>query len=692
MKSSDEDVNEQAHVEDIGSMPAGCPDEIHTRYVLSRRTSTAASDHAAAAAVIVAKLQYSAASSSRHMHTFQPATTCSKLQYVVEAPAVELLTIMEQQQQQQLESSSSLSSSFRSQSCTSCESGELTRDTVLGESISCCTSSSWHSSNRSSASQDHNTSVVINCSSKDLQQSTRSVTTSLDLQESRKEQLKEEEEEEEEEANSSDDGHLNCTGRELSCTQLASTRGDPNSWLRFPSKLKALFGSKKKTPKPASACKLHQNLTCTQPEQLLLHPRPIQSFESSHASNATAANPNLQRALRLSSCGSEQQLAEAARTLRSSTAMRRSYTAETTSSSSSSSCKGTRTFAASSGCSRAAAPGMQQRIKESSLSTNAEFKNRRWPATAAAAAAVAATGRGYGIAVYGSNCSLQQLPTAFDDTLVSDGRGGTILQGNLSKMRERWLQYMKILSKLPYNSGRKITIPGKPAPRELQHTAAVPSSSSSSSSSISSSTSSSSSSSSSISSSTSSSSSSSADEDSVRPKSMPAIETRRMTMTPAAVPRPKSTTSGGAGASAAGLTISRISPRIPHHYHHNSSSMGSRHSFPTAVERAGFLSATSSPKFSNKMSMGSLKAVKMSSPKVMGAGNSSSSPRRSSNNNSSSSSPRRSSNNNSSSSSSSSNRSSTTTMSELHSSVQGAIAHCKKSHSGQLSQDILASS
>jgi hypothetical protein len=31
-------------------------------------------------------------------------------------------------------------------------------------------------------------------------------------------------------------------------------------------------------------------------------------------------------------------------------------------------------------------------------------------------------------------------------------------------------------------------------------------------------------------------------------------------------------------------------------------------------------------------------------------------------------------------------------MSELHSSVQGAIAHCKKSHSGQLSQDILASS
>lgn len=645
MKSSDGDVNEQAHVEDIGSMQAGCPDEIHTRYVLSRRrTSTAASDHAAATAVIVAKLQYSAASSSRHMHTFQPATTCSKLQYVVEAPAVELLTIMEQQQQ--LESSSSLSSSFRSQSCTSCESGELTRDTVLGESISCCTSSSWHSSNRSSASQDHNTSVVINCSSKDLQQSTRSVTTSLDLQESRKEQLKEEEEEEE--ANSSDDGHLNCTGRELSCTQLASTRGDPNSWLRFPSKLKALFGSKKKTPKPASACKLHENLTCTQPEQLLLHPRPIQSFESSHASNATAANPNLQRALRLSSCGSEQQLAEAARTLRSSTPMRRSYTAETTSSSSSSSCKGTRTFAASSGCSRAAAPGMQQRIKESSLSTNAEFKNRRWPATAAAAAAVAATGGGYGTAVYGSNCSLQQLPTAFDDTLVSDGRGGTILQGNLSKMRERWLQYMKILSKLPYNSGRKITIPGKPAPRELQHTAAVPSSSSSSSS---------------ISSSTS--SSSSADEDSVRPKSMPAIETTRMTMTSAAVPRPKSTTSGGAGASAAGLTISRISPRIPHHHHHNSSSMGSRHSFPTAVERAGFLSATSSPKFSNKMSMGSLKAVKMSSPKVMGAGNSSSS---------------------------SSNRSSTTTMSELHSSVQGAIAHCKKSHSGQLSQDILASS
>jgi hypothetical protein len=60
----------------------------------------------------------------------------------------------------------------------------------------------------------------------------------------------------------------------------------------------------------------------------------------------------------------------------------------------------------------------------------------------------------------------------------------------------------------------------------------------------------------------------------------------------------------------------------------------------------------------------------------MGASNSSSSPRRSSNNNSSS----------------SSNRSSTTTMSELHSSVQGAIAHCKKSHSGQLSQDILASS
>jgi hypothetical protein len=57
--------------------------------------------------------------------------------------------------------------------------------------------------------------------------------------------------------------------------------------------------------------------------------------------------------------------------------------------------------------------------------------------------------------------------------------------------------------------------------------------------------------------------------------------------------------------------------------------------------------------------------VKTSSPKVMGAGNSSSS---------------------------SSNRSSTTTMSELHSSVQGAIAHCKKSHSGQLSQDILASS
>ncbi|CAK9209219.1 unnamed protein product [Sphagnum troendelagicum] len=659
MKSSDEDVNEQAHVEDIGSMQAGCPDEIHTRYVLSRRTSTAASDHAAAAAVIVAKLQYSAASSSRHMHTFQPATTCSKLQYVLEAPAVELLTIMEQQQQ--LESSSSLSSSFRSQSCTSCESGELTRDTVLGESISCCTSSSWHSSNRSSASQDHNTSVVINCSSKDLQQSTRSVTTSLDLQESRKEQLKEEEEEEEE-ANSSDDGHLNCTGRELSCTQLASTRGDPNSWLRFPSKLKALFGSKKKTPKPASACKLHENLTCTQPEQLLLHPRSIQSFESSHASNATAANPSLQRALRLSSCGSEQQLAESARTLRSSTPMRRSYTAETTSSSSSSSCKGTRTFAASSGCSRAAAPGMQQLIKESSLSTNAEFKNRRWPATAAAAAAaVAATGGGYGTAVYGSNCSLQQLPTAFDDTLVSDGRGGTILQGNLSKMRERWLQYMKILSKLPYNSGRKITIPGKPAPRELQHTAAVPSSSSSSSS---------------ISSSTS--SSSSADEDSVRPKSMPAIETTRMTMTPAAVPRPKSTTSGGAGASAAGLTISRISPRIPHHHHHNSSSMGSRHSFPTAVERAGFLSATSSPKFSNKMSMGSLKAVKMSSPKVMGAGNSSSSPRRSSNNNNSS--------------SSSSNRSSTTTMSELHSSVQGAIAHCKKSHSGQLSQDILASS
>ncbi|CAK9265018.1 unnamed protein product [Sphagnum jensenii] len=657
MKSSDGDVNEQAHVEDIGSMQAGCLDEIHTRYVLSRRTSTAVSDHVAATAVIVTKLQYSAASSSRHMHTFQPATTCSKLQYVVEAPAVELLTIMEQQQQQQqLESSSSLSSSFRSQSCTSCESGELTRDTVLGESISCCTSSSWHSSNRSSASQDHNTSVVINCSSKDLQQSTGSVTTSLDLQESRKEQLKEEEEEE---ANSSDDGHLNCTGRELSCTQLASTRGDPNSWLRFPSKLKALFGSKKKTPKPASACKLHENLTCTQPEQLLLHPRPIQSFESSHASNATAANPNLQRALRLSSCGSEQQLAEAARTLRSSTPMRRSYTAETTSSSSSSSCKGTWTFAASSGCSRAAAPGMQQRIKESSVPTNAEFKNRRWPATAAAAA-VAATGGGYGTAVYGSNCSLQQLPTAFDDTLVSDGRGGTILQGNLSKMRERWLQYMKILSKLPYNSGRKITIPGKPAPRELQHTAAVPSSSSSSSSSISSST-----------------SSSSADEDSVRPKSMPAIETTRMTMTPAAVPRPKSTTSGGAGASAAGLTISRISPRIPHH-HHNSSSMGSRHSFPTAVERAGFLSATSSPKFSNKMSMGSLKAVKMSSPKVMGAGNSSSSPRRSSNNNSSS--------------SSSSNRSSTTTMSELHSSVQGAIAHCKKSHSGQLSQDILASS
>ncbi len=650
MKSSDEDVNEQAHVGDIGSMQAGCPDENHTRYVLSRRTSTAASDHAAAAAVIVAKLQYSAASSSRHMHTFQPATTCSKLQYVVEPPAVELLTIMEQQQQQ-LESSSSLSSSFRSQSCTSCESGELTRDTVLGESISCCTSSSWHSSNRSSASQDHNTSVVINCSSKDLQQSTRSVTTSLDLQESRKEQLKEEEEEEE--ANSSDDGHLNCTGRELSCTQLASTPGDPNSWLRFPSKLKALFGSKKKTPKPASACKLHENLTSTQPEQLLLHPRPIQSFEISHASNATAANPNLQRALRLSSCGSEQQLAEAARTLRSSTPMRRSYTAETTSSSSSSSCKGTRTFSASSGCSRAAAPGMQQRIKESSLSTNAEFKNRRWPATAAAA--VAATGGGYGIAVYSSNCSLQQLPTAFDDTLVSDGRGGTILQGNLSKMRERWLQYMKILSKLPYNSGRKITSPGKPAPRELR-TAAVPSSSSSSSS---------------ISSST----SSSADEDSVRPKSMPAIETTRMTMTPAAVPRPKPTTSGGAGASAAGLTISRISPRIPHHHHHhhhNSSSMGSRHSFPSAVERAGFLSATSSPKFSNKMSMGSLKAVKMSSPKVMGAGNSSSSPRRSSNNNSSS-------------SSSSSNRSTTTTTSELHSSVQGAIAHCKKSHSGQLS-------
>ncbi len=642
-------------------MQAGCPDEIHTRYVLSRRTSTAASDHAAAEAVIVAKLQYSAASSSRHMHTFQAAATCSKLQYVVEAPAVELLTIMEQQQQQ-LESSSSLSSSFRSQSCTSCESGELTRDTVLGESISCCTSSSWHSSNRSSASQDHNTSVVINCSSKDLQQSTRSVTTSLDLQESRKEQLKEEEEEED--ANSSDDGHLNCTGRELSCTQLASAPGDPNSWLRFPSKLKALFGSKKKTPKPASACKLHDNLTCTQPEQLLLHPRPIQSFETSHASNASAANPNLQRALRLSSCGSEQQLAEAARTLRSSTPMRRSYTAETTSSSVSS-CKGTRTFAASSGCSRAAAPGMQQRIKESSLSTNAEFKNRRWPATAAAAA-VAATGGGYGTAIYSSNCSLQQLPTAFDDTLVSDGRGGTILQGNLSKMRELWLQYMKMLSKLPYNSGRKITSPGKPAPRELQHTAAVPSSSSSSSSSISSST-----------------SSSSADEDSVRPKSMPAIETTRMTMTPAAVPRPKSTTSGGVGASAAGLTISRISPRIPHrhhHHHHNSSSMGSRHSFPTAVERAGFLSATSSPKFSNKMSMGSLKAVKMSSPKVMGAGSSSSS-----------SSPRRSSNN-SSSSSSSSNRSSTTTMSELHSSVQGAIAHCKKSHSGQLSQHILASS
>ncbi len=642
-------------MENIGSVQAGCPDEIHTRYVLSRRTSTAASDHAAAAAVIVAKLQYSAASSSRHMHTFQPVTTCSKLQYVIEPPAVELLTIMEQQQQQQqLESSSSLSSSFRSQSCTSCESGELTRDTVLSESISCCTSSSWHSSNRSSASQDHNTSVVINCSSKDLQQSTRSVTTSLDLQESRKEQLKEEEEEE---ANSSDDGHLNCTGRELSCTQLASTPGDPNSWLRFPSKLKALFGSKKKTPKPASACKLHENLTCTQPEQLLLHPRPIQSFETSHASNATAANPNLQRALRLSSCGSEQQLAEAARTLRSSTPTRRSYTAETTSSSSSSSCKGTRTFAASSGCSRAGAPGMQQRIKESSLSTNAEFKNRRWPATAAA---VAATGGGYGTAVYSSNCSLQQLPTAFDDTLVSDGRGGTILQGNLSKMRERWLQYMRILSKLPYNSGRKITSPGKPAPRELQHTAAVPSSSSSSS----------------ISSST---SSSSADEDSVRPKSMPAIETTRMTMTPAAVPRPKSTTSGGAGASAAGLTISRISPRIPHHHHHNSSSMGSRHSFPTAVERAGFLSATSSPKFSNKMSMGSLKAVKMSSPKVMGAGNSSRSPRRSSNNNNSS-------------SSTSSNRSSTTTMSELHSSVQGAIAHCKKSHSGQLSQDIPASS
>ncbi len=638
-------------------MQAGCPDEIHTRYVLSRRTGTAGSDHVAAAAVIVAKLQYSAASSSRHMHTFQPATTCSKLQYVVEPPAVELLTIMEQQQ---LESSSSLSSSFRSQSCTSCESGELTRDTVLSESISCCTSSSWHSSNRSSASQDHNTSVVINCSSKDLQQSTRSVTTSLDLQESRKEQLKEEEEEEEEEANSSDDGHLNCTGRELSCTQLASTPGDPNSWLRLPSKLRALFGSKKKTPKPASAYKLHENLTCTQPEQLLLHPRPIQSFEISHASNATAANPNLQRALRLSSCGSEQQLAEAARTLKSPTPMRRSYTAETTSSSSSSSsrCKGTRTFAASSGCSRAAAPGMQQRVKESSLSTNAEFKNRRWPATAAAAA----TGGGYGTAAYSSNCSLQQLPTAFDDTLVSDGRGGTILQGNLSKMRERWLQYMKILSKLPYNSGRKITSPGKPAPRELQHTAAVPSSSSCSSS---------------ISSST---SSSSADEDSVRPKSMPAIETTRMTMTPAAVPRPKSTTSGGAGASAAGLTISRISPRIPHHHHHhhhhNSSSMGSRHSFPTAVERAGFLSANSSPKFSNKMSMGSLKVVKMSSPKVMGASNSSSSPRRSSNNNSSS----------------SSNRSSTTTMSELHSSVQGAIAHCKKSHSGQLSQDILASS
>ncbi len=646
-------------------MQAGCPDEIHTRYVLSRRTGTAGSDHAAAAAVIVAKLQYSAASSSRHMHTFQPATTCSKLQYVVEPPAVELLTIMEQQQQQQqqqqqLESSSSLSSSFRSQSCTSCESGELTRDTVLSESISCCTSSSWHSSNRSSASQDHNTSVVINCSSKDLQQSTRSVTTSLDLQESRKEQLKEEEEEEEEEANSSDDGHLNCTGRELSCTQLASTPGDPNSWLRFPSKLRALFGSKKKTPKPASAYKLHENLTCTQPEQLLHHPRPIQSFEISHASNATAANPNLQRALRLSSCGSEQQLAEAARTLKSPTPMRRSYTAETTSSSSSSrSCKGTRTFAASSGCSRAAAPGMQQRIKESSLSTNAELKNRRWPTTAAAAA----TGGGYGTAVYSSNCSLQQFPTAFDDTLVSDGRGGTILQGNLSKMRERWLQYMKILSKLPYNSGRKITSPGKPAPRELQHTAAVPSSSSSSSSS------------SSISSSTS--SSSSADEDSVRPKSMPAIETTRMTMTPAAVPRPKSTTSAGAGASAAGLTISRISPRIPHHHHHhhhNSSSMGSRHSFPTAVERAGFLSATSSPKFSNKMSMGSLKVVKMSSPKVTAAGNSSSSPRRSSNNNSSS------------------NRSTTTTMSELHSSVQGAIAHCKKSHSGQLSQDILASS
>ncbi|CAM6038634.1 unnamed protein product [Sphagnum compactum] len=652
MKSGDEDGNEQAHVEDIGSMQAGCPDEIHTRYVLSRRISTAASDHAAAAAVIVAKLQYSAASSSRHMRTFQPATTCSKLQYVVEPPAVELLTIMEQQQQQQLESSSSLSSSFRSQSCTSCESGELTRDTVLGDSISCCTSSSWHSSYRSSASQDHNTSVVVNCSSKDLQQSTRSVTTSLDLQEPRKEQLKEEEEEE---ANSSDDGHLNCTGRELSCTQLASTPGDPNSWLRFPSKLRALFGSKKKTPKPASACKLHENLTCTQPEQLLLHPRSIQSFEISHASDATAANPNLQRALGLSGCGSEQQLAGAARTLRSSTPpMRRSYTAETKSSSSSS-CKGTRTFAASSGCSRAAAPGMQQRIKESSLSTNAEFKNRRWPATAA----VASTGGGYGTAVYSSNCSLQQLPTAFDDTLVSDGRGGTILQGNLSKMRERWLQYMKILSKLPYNSGRKITSPGKPAPRVLQHTAAVPSSSSSSSS-----------------------ISSSADEDSLRPRSMPAIETTRMTMTPAAVPRPKSTTSGGAGASAAGLTISRISPRIPHHHHHhhhhNSSSMGSRHSFPTAVERAGFLSATSSPKFSNKMSMGSLKAVKMSSPKVIGAGNSSSSPRRSSNNNSSS--------------SSSSNRSSNTTMSELHSSVQGAIAHCKKSHSGQLSQDILASS
>lgn len=217
------------------------------------------------------------------------------------------------------------------------------------------------------------------------------------------------------------------------------------------------------------------------------------------------------------------------------------------------------------------------------------------------------------------------LPPTFDNT---NGRG-TRDQANLSKMQEYWLQYMKIL-KPPYGATSPHGKPdqsqtatvARPSPKTKEKIPKYCPKYTPA--------------------------ASADDVEHVRMKSMPAIEKTQV--------RPLNYSSSGG---AAQQVMSHISPRlVPDRsaVSCNSAPAGAKHSrLPSAV----LDSTTSSPKLSNnKLSMRSLKVKNSPKLQVMQG---SSPGRRTCNTNSS-------------------------TMSELHSSVQGAIAHCKRSHSSHLSQ------